>query len=676
MKQFLLLLNISLIFGELISPYNGALLNHTHVLFEWTQTPEATHYEFQLSEDPDFSNPILNIEDNSLIIIERDVIDWNGTYYWRVRPIYQSQQGSWTDPFLFTTGSSLSSSTVDLVIDDQIQPGITVFGAFFNYFSAAIDHSGREIWNSGENDLVYYSTSKYGNILGCYLMPESENNLPGLEMSFEGDTLWEEPNNEFLHHDLILLPNGNYLGIVETSSLGPIPVGSWTSSFQGLGFQADGITIEFPWIGDQLIEWDRDTKDVVWTWNVFDHYDMQDYDQLGGTWTEAYISLHYDWTHVNAVIFDEDESALYISTRHLSRITKIDYPSGDIIWNMGHQMSSNDINMGTDLGFSFQHSLQKLENGNILTFDNGNLAPEFRGTDEPISRAIEISIDGSDASLAWSYELAPDLFGFASGNAQKLDNGNVLLTTVGGGGRSLEVDVEGNIVWEGLYNLSLPDGAVYRANRISGIFPAAYSVLINNYMESEGVSGIYIPPGSSSISYTIMNEGDHSLSLSCQISDDEGWFNSQNVDLVLEAGMSEQISFNGEVTEIENGNVIHLLVLPINHPHRSKTISVEGYTTQLNLDKRPLPNSYTLAQPYPNPFNPSISINFSLEKDQSILLQIYDMKGQLVSTLIDKKVSSGNHTSTWRPYNTGSGVYFIQLTNGNTAQTEKVIYLK
>ncbi|GIS54042.1 hypothetical protein Ct9H90mP29_10840 [bacterium] len=47
---------------------------------------------------------------------------------------------------------------------------------------------------------------------------------------------------------------------------------------------------------------------------MFDHYDMQDYDQLGGTWTEAYISLHYDWTHVNAVIFDEDESALYIST--------------------------------------------------------------------------------------------------------------------------------------------------------------------------------------------------------------------------------------------------------------------------------------------------------------------------------------------------------------------------
>ena len=77
-------------------------------------------------KDPDFSNPILNIEDNSLIIIERDVIDWNVTYYWRVRPIYQSQQGSWTDPFSLLVHHYHPQS--DLVIDDQIQP-VTVFGA-------------------------------------------------------------------------------------------------------------------------------------------------------------------------------------------------------------------------------------------------------------------------------------------------------------------------------------------------------------------------------------------------------------------------------------------------------------------------------------------------------------------------------------------------------------------
>ena len=63
-----------------------------------------------------------------------------------------------------------------------------------------------------------------------------------------------------------------------------------------------------------------------------------------------------------------------------------------MIWNIGHQMNSDDIDMGSDIGFSFQHSLQKLGNGNILTLDNGNLSPQFRGIDEFITRAIEIEI--------------------------------------------------------------------------------------------------------------------------------------------------------------------------------------------------------------------------------------------------------------------------------------------
>ena len=94
-----------------------------------------------------------------------------------------------------------------------------------------------------------------------------------------------------MHHDLIQLPNGNYLGIIEESSLGVIPIGDWTSSFQSLGFQADGSTVEFPWIGDKLVEWDKDTKEIVWSWSVFDHFNMEDYDEYGGTWNQAYIDL-------------------------------------------------------------------------------------------------------------------------------------------------------------------------------------------------------------------------------------------------------------------------------------------------------------------------------------------------------------------------------------------------
>jgi len=667
---------LSFLNGQLITPIDNAYLNHIHVLFEWEQIPEASAYELQLSQDAEFSNDVNQMSNNSLVHVERDIIDWGHTYFWRVRPIHGSEPGDWSNAYSFTTGQSLTTSDVNMIDENSYSSGITVFGAFFNYFSAAIDENGKEIWNSGEDDFVYYNTNNNGNMLGCHLLPGAENNLPGSEITFDGETIWTEPNDDFLHHDIIRLPSGNYLGIVETSSMGAIPVGGWTSLFQGLGFQADGVTVEFPWIGDKLVEWDKDTKEVVWSWNVFDHFSMSDYDQIGGTWTEAYISLHYDWTHVNAVVFDEEESCLYISVRHLSRITKIDYPSGEVIWNLGHDMPSGDVDFGHDLGFSFQHSLQKLENGNIITFDNGNLSPEFRGTDEPISRAIEIGIDGTQSSIAWSHDLGPDLFGFASGNAQKLENGNVLLTTVGGGGRSLEVNTDGDVVWEALYNLSLPYGAVYRANRIPDIFPLAYGVMVQDLNEYNGNVGVYLPMGSSNISYDIVNVGLYPISISCQINDDQGWFGTQVIQLTIGPGENESISFQGEVTAIDNGNPVHLTVVPDHHSNRSRTITTNGFTSPLSSINTIQEISFHLGSPYPNPFNPSTRIEFQLQDDQDVKLEIYGINGQLIETLIERRTFAGKHAINWNAENIAAGVYFIKMRITDKVQTQKVILLK
>mgnify|MGYP001197928361 CR=1 FL=1 len=678
MKIFILIFSISSAFSDLITPEDGATLNHIHVLFEWKQIPEAISYDIQISEDENFSLIVYETTDSSLAYIDRNNLNWQTTYYWRIRANFINQNSDWYAPFSFTTTQALSSSSIDYLDESQYQDGITVFGAFFNYFSAAIDQTGKEMWNSGANNFVYYSSNPFGNIFGCNLLSGAENNLPGMEISFQNEVIWEEPNDEFLHHDIIKLPNGNYLGIVETNSLGPIPVGGWTASFQNLGFQADGVSIEFPWVGDKLVEWDKDTKDVIWTWSTFDHFSMLDYDQFGGTWTEAYLSLHYDWTHVNAVIFDESESAIYISTRHLSRITKIDYPSGEIVWNLGHEMPSGQVNMGTEIGFSFQHSLQKLENGNILTFDNGNLSPEFRGTDQPISRAIEIGINDNTASIAWSYDLPPNLFGFASGNAQKLENGNVLITTVGGGGRSLEINSQGELIWEGLYNLSLPDGAVYRAHRIPGLYPAAYSVLINDFMGDNDNGGVFFPPGSSSISFSIVNEGSYHLPLLLQISDEESWFGSQTLEITLEPNSTQSISFNGNITNTTNFSSIQLLVEPIYHPNKTKIVSVLGYNNPLSNDnsKNTVSDKFSLSTPFPNPFNANVSIPFFLPRFQHALLQVYNTNGQIIETLVNQNLPSGTYQNNWNATGQSTGIYIIKLTTSNFIEMQKILYLK
>ena len=566
------------IVSGLLEPKNGITLNYIHVLFEWEQIPDASYYTIQFSEEPTFTTPIVSIQDSSLLYLETSNIEWERLYYWRVRGYNSSGPvGDWKGPSSFTIGSPMSDISVKTFAQDQVMEGITVFSSFFNYYSAVIDFNGREIWNSGNENLVYYNYSKSGNIFGSVYQFDLENNLPGKEFSFIKGKIWEEPNDDFLHHDLIKLPNGNYLGIVEKTSIGPIPVGSWTNLFQDIGYIADGLIPEFTWVGDKLIEWDKDTKEVVWSWDVFDHFNIEDYDQFGGTWHGAYQSLKYDWTHVNAVIFDEDESAIYISTRHLSRITKIDYPSGEIIWNMGHQMPSGDVDMGTDIGFSFQHSLQKLDNGNILTFDNGNLAQEFRGTEEPVSRAIEITIDDNSAELTWSYELPADLFGFASGNVQKLDNGNVLATTVGGGGTSIEVNPDGEVVWDVSYNLSLPNGAVYRAHRIQNLYPSLFYIIIDNLEEVDGGPAIYFEGANPTISLRILNEGTSINDFNYEIIDDLNWFNQENGQTQISPNGDMTLTFTGSVTGEEDVDTIIFSVVPKNHEENGKSVSFRLY---------------------------------------------------------------------------------------------------
>ena len=678
MKKLILLASLThlQLNGELLSPEDGSVINHIHVFFEWTQIPEATAYDFQLSSDPSYNTVNIEVTDNSLGFVEEELIEWGTTYFWRVRPIFPLGTGTWSESYSFTTTESMSSSSVNLIQECCYGNGITVFGAFFNYFSAAIDKTGREIWNSGNTDFVYYGTSQNGNVFGANLILGSDNNLPGSEIDFEGNVIWQEPNDEFLHHDLILLPNGNYLGIVETTSLGPIPIGSWTSSFQTFGFQANGIIDEFPWVGDKIVEWDRDTKEVVWSWSVFDYFSIEDFDRIGGTWNEALQSLRYDWTHINAVIFDAEESSIYISVRHLSRISKIAYPSGDVIWNLGHDMPSGDVHLGTDIGFSFQHGLQKLENGNILTLDNGNLSPEFRGTSQPITRAIEIQIDGLEASTIWSHELAPDLFGFASGNAQKLPNGNVLITTVGGGGRSVEVNASGDIVWEGLYNLSIPDGAVYRAHRIPGLFPAAFTFIINELVDNNGQPEVHLPVGDSEISFKVVNEGKYNLELVCTINDEAGWFGNQEIEIQISPFAESVITYYGSTFESPSINNISLTATPSHHNDAAKTVSFYGVLESLNSASETPPSSFDLNQVYPNPFNSQVKIDFSLDHSRNMRVEILNLNGGLLDTILNDRLGTGEHSIIWKAADIAAGVYFIRISSKDISEMKKVVLLK
>ena len=91
------------------------------------------------------------------------------------------------------------------------------------------------------------------------------------------------------------------------------------------------------------------------------------------------------------------------------------------------------------------------------------------------------------------------------------------------------------------------------------------------------------------------------------------------------------------------------------------------------------PGSYEqlLHQNYPNPFNPETTIKYQLKNSGYVELKIYNVKGQLVQTLVKEEQSTGRHSAIWNAKGFSSGQYFYQISlDGKAVQTKKAIVLK
>ncbi len=99
-------------------------------------------------------------------------------------------------------------------------------------------------------------------------------------------------------------------------------------------------------------------------------------------------------------------------------------------------------------------------------------------------------------------------------------------------------------------------------------------------------------------------------------------------------------------------------------------------TSVKNDQEKQIPTSYVLYQNYPNPFNPSTIIKYSVPKVQMVTLKIYNILGQLVSTLINKQQSAGNYEITFNADKLASGIYFYTLNAGDFHSTKKMLLLK
>tara|TARA_Y100000758_G_scaffold65611_1_gene42713 strand:+ start:539 stop:1378 length:840 start_codon:yes stop_codon:yes gene_type:complete len=103
-------------------------------------------------------------------------------------------------------------------------------------------------------------------------------------------------------------------------------------------------------------------------------------------------------------------------------------------------------------------------------------------------------------------------------------------------------------------------------------------------------------------------------------------------------------------------------------------------TNFIHNENKLIPNKMVLLPAYPNPVNPTTTIRFNipLESSASRLtsLQIFDIIGRVVKTLVDDFVQPGVHETQWDAFDQASGVYFVWLKSGTVVKTQKIVLVK
>lgn len=89
-----------------------------------------------------------------------------------------------------------------------------------------------------------------------------------------------------------------------------------------------------------------------------------------------------------------------------------------------------------------------------------------------------------------------------------------------------------------------------------------------------------------------------------------------------------------------------------------------------------IPATYSLEQNFPNPFNPSTVIRFSIPEISNVKLTIYNILGQKVAELVNSRLEAGNYSYNWDASGVASGIYFYELSTDNFSAIKKMMFLK
>ena len=441
-------------------------------------------------------------------------------------------------------------------------------------------------------------------------------------------------------HDLVIHPEtGNYLVMIYDAQ--PVDMDSVS------GGDPNAVVV-----GLVIQEIDQD-RNVVFQWRSWDDMPITD--------TVFNLNLNpLDYVHGNAFEYDYDGHIL-VSSRSLHEITKIDRTTGLIIWRMGLNAKRNEFTFMNDpRGYYFMHDIRRLPNGNVTLYDNGN------GSTAPYSRAVEYRLDevAKTATQVWEYRHVADVFSPVIGNVQRRANGSTLIDwglLPGDTLRATDLHADGTIALE----FGLPHDVIsYRAFR----FPFRTT----RFSAPEALDfGALLPGQSTTRMFPVTNTSSTPVTITCITGGDSSYTVSATLPRTLSPG--EQLMVSVDFAPVEEGSFNGKLYV-------RAVENNELIATDVAISGRGAPDLGGQALQFtavgPNPFNNSTSLSFALAGDTHVKIEIFDISGRLVDTIVDNPYLAGRHSVTWSAPGRDPGVYWARIDAAGTQQQRRLLLVK
>lgn len=231
---------------------------------------------------------------------------------------------------------------------------------------------------------------------------------------------------EDMTHDFVQRPDGHFTAIVQTRH----ERGEIRCIVGGIA--------EF--------EWEQPT-DLIW--DGWDEY---------GDVNESCVGESEGLTHFNALDWDEDRGEYILSSRNLNTLSVIDRQSATMVESYGEY--GTIIPADADSAFTHQHQFQRLDDDRFLVFDDGDAGRNS-------SRVNEVVVDRAAGvyRTEWKYAPDPNLYVYALGDVERLENGNTL-SNWSTSGRIEEVTPTGESVWRIELDLGQAFGYMQRVDSL------------------------------------------------------------------------------------------------------------------------------------------------------------------------------------------------------------------